>query len=181
MNHLTQHKIRTPGLLQHFDYFSHAFIGAKHGVEARQALNDLPAERERHPGTLTFETFCVSSMRIMGSFAITLPGLSPGLCGYLMTARRLFSFTFPATESVDLKSRWAGSTRLGDGRKVDPRKEHEHDSTRCHHSLHHPHCSARARHGLRAGVGRSCHGDFGSDHSYFVSVWRESEACSADL
>ncbi len=51
MNHLTQHKIRTPGLLQHFDYFSHAFIGAKHGVEARQALNDLPAERERryHP------------------------------------------------------------------------------------------------------------------------------------
>ena len=54
MNHLTQHKIRTPGLLQHFDYFSHAFIGAKHGVEARQALNDLPAERERHPGTLTF-------------------------------------------------------------------------------------------------------------------------------
>jgi hypothetical protein len=37
-----------------FDYFSHAFLGAKRGAEARQALNDLIAERERHPGALTF-------------------------------------------------------------------------------------------------------------------------------
>ena len=37
-----------------FDYFSHPFIGAKHGTEARQALDDLLAERERYPGTLTF-------------------------------------------------------------------------------------------------------------------------------
>lgn len=44
------HDLLAPG----FDYFSHAFIGAKHGAEARETLNALLAARKRHPGTLTF-------------------------------------------------------------------------------------------------------------------------------
>jgi hypothetical protein len=38
-----------------FTYFSHSFLGSKHGPEAREALLDLLAARERQPGSLRFQ------------------------------------------------------------------------------------------------------------------------------
>ena len=99
-------------LAQDFDYFSHAFIGAKHGADALEALNNLLADRERHPGTLTFRDILCFEHEDFGIVRYHSSGIvsGPARVSYDGPAVILFHFSGDRICGFEESLGWFGPT-----------------------------------------------------------------------